>query len=108
MELVLERLEVDSPGAGLEVDDDVGVGKATAILEASENLAHPSLGAVTHHRLADLAAGGNAEARFAVNVSMHVQSRQLSVVSSAPPIATEEVSAAAQTLGGRETLLSGR
>ncbi len=80
------------------MDHDVDRRQISAPGEAAEDLTDPSLDAVAHDSLPDLAAGGDAETRRALFVGVEVESRQGAAPLASPPVAALEVSSLPQSM----------
>lgn len=85
-------------GAGLEMDHDVDFGQRPPYLETAVDLSNPPLHPVPNHRIAHLAASGDAEPGTNLVVAVGVQSHQASMVLAAPAVTAKVIRAAPQAL----------
>lgn len=104
LQLGPQSREARLPGAGLQMHHDVARGEILPALEAAKDLAHPPLDAVTDHRVADLAAGGDAETGLALVVRVEVEGGQGAATFSALPVAAQEVGPAPQPVVAAQLL----
>ncbi len=77
---------------------DVGSSELAAPAEAAEDLANPPFDAVAQNRVADLAAGGDTEARTTLFVLVNMQGREPATPLCASPVTAQEIYPPAQPL----------
>jgi len=103
-ELRLEGRELGGAGGWLQMDDEIDGGQGGSRRMPAEDVAHPPLGAVAHHRGADFARGGDPQPGMAEEIGQGVQHEERARAAPAAPITAQEIAPLTQSIAPAKAL----